>query len=164
MKLISAFTKNGNISGKFIYWRMELTLSLKQEISYILKVCVTALLVSIPVTSVIGWAYVWMIFIIEPTDYAFTYLLGTDHLILFIAITAAILFISKRWANVTPKRRINDRPIVYSIMLFLGYLLVSGQVLVRGLDGLLFSYGPMFLITYICSKVFDRKVSALPPL
>ena len=159
-----AFTKTGIISGKFLYWRMELTLSLKQEISYILKVCLTALLLSMPVTLVIGWAYVGMIMIIKPTDYAFSYLLRTDHLILFIAITAAMLFISKRWANVTPKRWIKDRPIAYSIVLFLGYLLVSGQLLMQGLDGLLFSYGPMFLITYICSKVFDRKVSALPPL
>ena len=164
MKLISAFTKTGNISGKFIYWRMELTLSLKQQISYILKVCLTALLVSMPITMVIGWAYIWMIMLIKPRDYAFIYSLSTENLFLFIAITAAILFISKRWVNVTPKRWINDRPIAYSIVLFLGYLLVSDQLLVPGLDGLLFSYGPMFLITYICSKVFDRKVSALPPL
>jgi hypothetical protein len=128
---------------------------MKSELTYTLKVCVIALVLSFPVTFGIGWAYIALVLLTKPTNYNFNFNLTLNHLIIFIVITAGITYASKSsLAKIGNKRYVNDRPIAYSIMIFLVYLLLAGILLTMKVDQFIFSYCPMFLITYLCSKIF----------
>ncbi len=132
---------------------------MKPELTYTLKVCLATLVISLPVTLGIGWAYITLIFLAKPRDYNFNFNLSMNHLIIFIFITMWVTYLSKySLAKGGSKRYINDKPITYSIVIFVVYLLLAGILLQMKVDQFIFSYCPMFLITYICSRVFmDRK-------
>ncbi|WP_412466428.1 hypothetical protein [Pedobacter sp. KLB.chiD] len=131
---------------------------------YTLKVCLATLIVSVPVTMVIGLCYIGLITLIKPANYTFNFNLTYIHLFIFVAIVAAVMTINHYLIEKSGyKRFVNDRPIAHSIVVFLFYLLISGVMHFASFDHLLFSYGPMFFTAYAFSKIFlAQKNKALP--
>ncbi|RDC55904.1 hypothetical protein DU508_13620 [Pedobacter chinensis] len=134
---------------------------MKSTIAYTLKVCLTTLIASVPVTMVIGGAYIGLIMLIKPSNYSFNFNITYTHTCIFVAITAAAILVSSYFlSKVGLKRFINDRPIAHSIVIFLFYLFFSGALHFMDFGHLLFSYGPMFLTAYASSRLFfDPKGS-----
>ncbi len=134
-----------------------MTLIMKSEITYTLKVCLTALIASLPATLVIGWAYIGIVMLVKPENYYFNFNLSLSDLCIFISITAVLVFASLYSITRSGHRKfVNDRPIVYSIVIFVVYLLLSKTLASMSIGGLLFSYCPMFFITYLCHKIFSK--------
>lgn len=131
---------------------------MKSSIIYTLKVCIATLLVSVPVTMAIGFGYIGFIMLIKPPNYNFSFNLPFTHLFIFITIVAALITISHQLKEKQGyKRFINDRPIAHSIILFLLFLLISGNMHFISFDYLLFSYAPMFFTTYVFSRIFSAQ-------
>ena len=131
---------------------------------YTLKVCFATLIVSVPVTMAIGFAYIGLIRLINPPNWMFNFSLSFNHVFIFVAILAAmIMFESYLVKKMGYKRLINDRPIAHAIVIFLFYLIASGSIYPMTFDHLLFSYVPMFLTAYVFSRIFStQKHKPLP--
>jgi hypothetical protein len=131
---------------------------------YTLKVCVATLIVSVPVTMAIGFGYIGLITLIKPQNYIFNFNLHFNHVFIFVAIVAAVITINHYLIEKSGyKRFINDRPVVHSIVIFLFYLIASGNIYPMTFDHLLFSYALMFLTAYVFSRIFStQKDKPLP--
>ncbi|HKG07953.1 MAG TPA: hypothetical protein VKB19_15915 [Pedobacter sp.] len=129
---------------------------MKPQLIYTLKVCLTTLAASIPITMLIGMGYVWMLMTFSPTDYSFAFRLTSWHLIIYVTTTALSMSLSHYFREKFGYIRfLNDRPISHSIVAFFLYLLISGVIHYLDIYQLLISYGPMFLISFISSKIFS---------
>jgi len=131
---------------------------MKPILVYSLKVCLATLLVSAPLTMAIAFAYIGLIRLISPQNYMFNFRLSFSHLFIFVAFLAtAIIFESYLVKKVGYKRLINDRPVAHAIVIFILYLIASGNIYPMTFDHLLFSYAPMFLMALIFSIVFSAR-------
>ena len=129
---------------------------MKSALFYTIKVCLVTLVASVPVTMAIGWAYIGLIMLMKPVNYAFSYNLPFAHMYVFVSIMAIVIMLCRYFiVRVGYRRFVNDRPIAYSIVIFLFYLVLVGIASYMGFVNLLFSYGPMFLIAYICGRIFS---------
>jgi hypothetical protein len=135
---------------------------MKPHLLYTLKVCLTTLLTSSLVTLVIGWIYISLIMLINPVDYYFTFNLPWQHVIVYVLLLAAIIvtsnYLREKYGY---KRFVNDRPVSHSIVIFFFLLLFNGNLFLMDIYNLLFSYGPMFLIAFVSSKLYAFKTSNL---
>jgi hypothetical protein len=135
---------------------------MKPHLLYTLKVCLTTLLTSSLVTLVIGWIYISLIMLINPVDYYFTFNLPWQHVIVYVLLLAAIIvtsnYLREKYGY---KRFVNDRPVSHSIVIFFFLLLFNGNLFLMDIYNLLFSYGPMFLIAFVSSKLYALKTSDL---
>jgi len=131
---------------------------------YTLKVCLATLIVSVPVTMAIGFGYIGLIMLIKPQNYIFNFNLRINHVLIFVAILAAVIMLNRYLiTKIGYKRFINDRPVAHAIVIFLFYLIVSGSIYSMTFDHLLFSYAPMFLTAYVFSRIFPtQKDNPLP--
>ncbi|QIL39166.1 hypothetical protein G7074_07645 [Pedobacter sp. HDW13] len=129
---------------------------MKPFIVYTLKVCLATLIASVPLTMTIGFVYIGLIMLIKPANYIFTFNLPFNHLFIFVGIIAILItFNIYLIEKMGYKRFINDRPIAHSIVIFLFYLIASGNAYFMHFDHLLFSYVPMFVTAYLFSRVFS---------
>ncbi|KQM72536.1 hypothetical protein ASE74_22935 [Pedobacter sp. Leaf216] len=131
---------------------------MKSSLRYALKVCLTTLLASAPLTMVIGFAYIALIRLINPANWMFSFNLPFNHIFLFVAILAAFIIVNSYTVKkVGYLRFINDRPVAHAIVTFILYLVASGNIFFMALDYLLFSYVPMFLTAFISSIFFTVR-------
>ncbi|TBO40935.1 hypothetical protein [Pedobacter kyonggii] len=134
---------------------------MKQAITYSLKVTLTTLLLCLPVTFAIMMAYLRILPIIT-SNYSVNVHLDLKDAAVFIALTFCTLLFNMRKINgivqsVYNKKRIAGNAIMTSIALFVLYLLAFGKLMPRAVDEFLITYGPSFLIMFICLKVFPLR-------
>jgi len=128
---------------------------MKSTFVYTLKVCAATLLASVPLTTVIGFAYIGLIRLINPPNWMFSFNLPFNHVFIFVAILAAlILFESYLVKKMGYRRLINDRPVAHSIVIFIFYLIASRNIFLS-FDFLLFSYAPMLIMAFVFSRIFS---------
>jgi len=131
---------------------------MKPTLVYTLKVCLAILLASVPVTVAIGSAYIGLIMLIKPLDYSFNFNLPFNHVFIFVAILAVLIMFNSYMVNkVGYKRLINDRPVAHTIVIFIFYLIASGNMFLMEIDHFLFSYAPMFIMALVFSLVFSAR-------
>ncbi|WP_316845691.1 hypothetical protein [Pedobacter psychrodurus] len=134
---------------------------MKQAIIYSLKVTLTTLLLSLPITFAIMMAYLKILPIII-SNYSVNVHLDLKDAAVFIAFTFCALLFNMRKINgiaqsVYHKKRIAGNALMTSIALFMLYLLVFGKLMSLAVDEFLVTYGPSFLITFICMRVFQLR-------
>jgi hypothetical protein len=129
---------------------------MKPALVYTLKVCLATLLASVPLTMAIGFAYIGLIRLINPPNWGFIFSLSFNHVFIFVTFLATlIMFESYLVKKVGYKRLINDRPVAHAIVVFILYLIASGNIYSMTFDHLLFRYAPMFLLAFIFSIRFS---------
>jgi len=137
---------------------------MKPSLVYTLKVCLATLIASVPLTSAIGFVYICLIMLIKPANYNFTFNIPFNHVFIFVGIIAMLItfniYLTEKMGY---KRFINDRPIAHSIVIFLFYLIASGNAFSMHFDHLLFSYVPMFIAAYLFSRIFSAERNKVFP-
>ncbi|WP_316827310.1 hypothetical protein [Pedobacter miscanthi] len=134
---------------------------MKQALIYTLKVTLTTLLVCLPVTFVIMMIYLRLLPLIA-SNYSVSVNLDIKDAVVFIALTfCTLLFNMKKKGGIAQatynKRSIKINAFMASIAIFLIYLLLRGKLMTLSVDEFLITYGPSFLITFICMGVYPLK-------
>lgn len=134
---------------------------MKQALIYTLKVTLTTLLLSLPVTFGIMMAYIKILPIIT-SNYSANVYLDLKDAAVFIALTFCALLFNMRKINgiaqsVYNKKRIINNALMVSIAFFMLYLLVFGKLMSLSIDEFVVTYGPSVLTMFICLKVFPLR-------
>ncbi|ARS41160.1 hypothetical protein CA265_16460 [Sphingobacteriaceae bacterium GW460-11-11-14-LB5] len=106
-------------------------------------------------------AYLKMLPIIT-SNYSVNVYLDLKDAAIFIALTFCALLFNMRKINgnaqsVYNKKRIAGNALMTSIALFMLYLWAFGKLMPLGVDEFLVTYGPSFLIMFICMRVFPLR-------
>jgi hypothetical protein len=131
---------------------------MKQALIYTAKATLTTSLLCLPITFVIMMAYLRLLPLIA-SNYSFNVNLDIKDAAVFIVITfCALLFNMRKIGGIVQatynKPKVMNSAIVASIVLFMVYLLVRGKLRALSIDEFLITYGPSFLIMFICMRVF----------
>ncbi len=134
---------------------------MKQSLQYSLKVTLTTLLLSQPITFIIMMAYMALLPILME-NYSFNVNLDVIEVVVFVVIMLlALLFNVKKVERINGmayhKSKIIIRSVITSIAVFCIYLLVIGKLNDLSIDEFLVTYGPMFFVGFICMKLFPLR-------
>lgn len=134
---------------------------MKQALQYALKVALTSLLFTIPLSFLAMMGYMALLPLLLD-NYNFNVSLSIVDLAVFLVlIVLAILATAKKTDKINNitynKQTIVIKSFLASMLVFCIYLLLTGKLSDLSLDEFIVSYGPPFLITYICMKVYPLK-------
>jgi len=134
---------------------------MKQSLQYALKVTLATLLLSQPITFVIMMAYMALLPILME-NYSFNVNLDVIEVVVFVVILLlALLFNAKKAERINGmfynKSKIITRSAITSIVIFCIYLLIIGKLNDLSIDEFLVTYGPLFLISFVCMKLFPLR-------
>jgi len=137
---------------------------MKQALQYALKVVLTSFLFAIPLSFLAMMSYMALLPMLLD-NYNFNAGLSRVDLVVFMVLVVfAILVTAKRTDKINNmlynKQAIVLKSISASMLVFCFYLLLTGKLSDLSLDEFIVSYGPPFLITYICMKVYPLKAEA----
>ncbi|KIA94198.1 hypothetical protein OC25_09670 [Pedobacter kyungheensis] len=134
---------------------------MKQALLYSAKVTITTLVLCLPVTFAVMMAYIRSIPLISGNyNFQFNFNISDGAVFVVMAFTA-LLFYSKKMAEANAgiynKHKITNRAFLTSVIVFIVYLLVFGKLDGYPFSGFLVTYGPSFLIMFICMKAFPLR-------
>ena len=137
---------------------------MKQALQYALKVALTSFLFTIPLSFLAMMSYMALLPLLLD-NYNFNVSLSRVDLVVFLVMMVlAILATAKRTDkinNTYNKPAIVLKSFLASMLVFCFYLLLTGKLSDLSLDEFIVSYGPPFLITYICMKVYPLKAEVV---
>jgi|GEM_PF-6870061 len=134
---------------------------MKQALQYAVKVAFTSLLATIPLSFLAMMSYMALLPLLFD-NYNFNVSLSRVDLVVFLVLVVlAILVTAKRTVKIDNtlynKPAIVLKSISAAMLVFCFYLLLTGKLSDLSLDEFLVSYGPPFLITYVCMKLYPLK-------
>lgn len=134
---------------------------MKQALQYALKVAFTSLLATIPLSFLAMMSYMALLPLLFD-DYNFNASLSRVDLVVFLVLVVlSILATAKRTDKINNtlynKSAIILKSISAATSVFCFYLLLTGKLSGLSLDEFIVSYGPPFLITYVCMKFYPLK-------
>ncbi|MGM9475049.1 hypothetical protein ACS5PU_01415 [Pedobacter sp. GSP4] len=131
---------------------------MKQALLFTLKVTLTTLLFCLPVTFAVMVTYLKLLPIFA-SNYNYNFNLDLTDALVFIVMVFCVLLFNMRKIDGSVqaaynKRIITKRALWISIGLFIIYLLIIGELKELSVDGFLITYGPSFLIMWLCMRIF----------
>ncbi|MGN7988268.1 hypothetical protein ACTJKC_13055 [Pedobacter sp. 22226] len=134
---------------------------MKHSLTYTLKVTLTTLLLCTPITFAIMMGYLRLLPLIS-SNYSFNVNLDIKDAAVFIVLTfCTLLFNMRKIGGIAPvtynKPNITTNAMMTSIAIFLVYLWFREKLMYLSIDEFLITYGPTFLITFICMRVYALR-------
>lgn len=134
---------------------------MKQALQYALKVALTTLLLSLPLTFGVMMAYMKLLPLILD-NYSFNVNLDLTDLCAFVVLLFIIILLAakrteKLFESTYNKKRIILLSEVLSIICFCIYLLLAGELNDLSVDEFIVTYGTSFLIALISMRSFPLR-------